>query len=158
MVRSIGEDAPEQRVIDDVSKYGWHCVNIMAEGDEAPFSFTVGLFHTYKHPELIIFGLPSEVAHGVLNLAVEAAQRGKPIDLSAPTDELLEGYPCVFVPVPEAEYHEHVGFCRWYYEGNGFPLYQIVWPSRAGQFPWHPEATAAFRAAQPVLGYAPRGT
>jgi hypothetical protein len=46
MVRSVGEDAPEQKVIDDIAKYGWHCVNIMAEGEVGPFSFTVGLFKT----------------------------------------------------------------------------------------------------------------
>jgi hypothetical protein len=92
MVRTAGEDAPEQKVIDDIAKYGWHCVNILAEGDDGPFSFTVGLFHTYKHPELIIFGLPSSVAHQVLQVAVDAIHDGKPIDMSQPTDELLEGY------------------------------------------------------------------
>lgn len=158
MVRSIGKDRHEQQVINDVSNYGWHCVQILAEDEEPPFSFSVGLFHTYRHPELIVFGLPSSVAHQVLTLSVKAIQRGKPIDLSVPTEELVEGYPCVFISVPESEYQEHVGFCRWFYEGNNFPLYQVVWPSRDGHFPWHIEASAPFRANQPVLGYAPKST
>jgi len=158
MVRSVGEDAAEQKVIDDVAKYGWHCVNILPEGEHGPFSFTVGLSHTYKHPELIIFGLQGDVAHQILNIAVEAIQCGHPFDPSSPTEELLEGYPCVFVAVPEAAYYENVGFCRWFYEGNDFSLCQIVWPSRDGLFPWHPAATASFRANQPVLGHAPTGT
>ena len=152
MVRTVGEDAPEQRVIDDIAKYGWHCVNIQAEGDEGPFSFTVSLFQSYGHPEFIIFGLRSETAHQLLNIAVEAIQAGRPIDLSGPTDDLLEGYPCCFVEVPVSEYHEHIGFARWYYQGNGFPAYQIVFPSRDGHFPWHPDATESFRSFQPVLG------
>jgi Domain of unknown function (DUF4262) len=85
MVRSVGEDAPEQKVIDDIAKYGWHCVNIMAEGEVGQFSFTVGLFQTYKHPEFIIFGLPSNVVHQVLHITVEAIQRGQLLDLSTPT-------------------------------------------------------------------------
>jgi len=60
---------------------------------------------------------------------------------------------CVLVKVPETEYHEHVGFCRWYYEGNAFPLYQIVRPAWDGYFPWHAQASEAFRAAQPVLAH-----
>jgi len=60
--------------------------------------------------------------------------------------------------VPSSQYYEHVGLCRWYYEGNGFPLYQVVWPSRSGFFPWHSRAPEAFRAAQPVLGQAASGT
>lgn len=158
MVRTAAEDPAEQKVIDDVAKFGWHCVGILADGDLAPYSFTIGLQHKYGHPELVIFGLSSTVAHAVLSIAVEAIQQGNPIDLSLPTDELLEGYQCVFVRVPEAEYHEHVGFCRWFYQGNNFPLYQVVWPTREGHFPWHPSVSEKFRANQPVLGHPQPGT
>lgn len=157
MVRVVGKEPSERKVIDNIAQYGWHCVHIMAEGDDGPYSFTIGLFHTYQHPELLIFGLPADVAHPILHIAVRAIQRGEPLNLSAPTDELLEGYPCCFVEVPATEYHDYVGFCRWYYEGNGFPLYQIVWPNRLGQFPWHPEATASFKRLQPVLGHSSNG-
>ena len=158
MVRKFAEDASENKVIDDIAEYGWHCVSIAAEGALPGFAFTVGNFQTYKHPEFIIFGLRSEVAHKVLGLAVSGLNSGAIFDLSVPTDELLNGYPCVFVRVPESEYHEHVGFCRWYYEGNAFPLYQIVWPSKEGDYPWHAEARDAFRALQPVLGSNQHGT
>lgn len=158
MVRVVGEDASEQKVIDDIAKYGWHCVNLMADGNSPPFSFTVGLFHTYGHPEFVIFGLRPEVAHQVLNIAVEAVQAGRPVDLTEPTDDLLEGYPCCFVRVPESEYYEHLGFGRWYYQGNAFPAYQIVYPSRDGHFPWHLETTESFRAFQPALGVPRKST
>jgi len=158
MVRTAGEDKSEQRVIEDIAKFGWHCVHILAEGEQPQYSFTVGLFHTYQHPELIIFGLPSKVAHQILTTAADAAKSGQPLDLSAPTDELLNDYSCCFIEVPSSQYYEHVGLCRWYYEGNGFPLYQVVWPSRSGFFPWHSRAPEAFRAAQPVLGQAASGT
>lgn len=152
MVRTVGKDALEQKVIDDVAKHGWHCVNVLAEGDDGPFSFTVGLFHTYSHPELIIFGLPSNVAHQVLHIAVEAIRNGQPIDMGQPTDELLEGYSCCFVEVPRHQYAAHVGFAQWFYLGDEFPVYQVVFPSRDGHFPWHPNSTESFRALQPVLG------
>lgn len=157
MVRTIGEDVSERKVIDNIAKYGWHCVNILAEADSPGFAFTVGVFHSYKHPEFIIFGLPSDVAHQVLDLTVAGLNSGAIFDLSLPTDELLNGYPCVFVQVPEVEYHEHVGYSRWYYEGNSFPLYQIVWPSKDGKFPWHAEASEAFRTTQTVLGHSDKG-
>jgi hypothetical protein len=158
MVQTVGQDPGEQKVVDDVAKFGWHCVNILAEGDLGPYSFTIGLQQSYGHSELIIFGLPSKVAHEVLNIAIKAIQNGAPIDLSSPTDQLLEGYPCLFVKVPESEYYEHVGFCRWYYQGNNFTLHQIVWPTRDGHFPWHPSVSESFRANQPVLGHPSPGT
>lgn len=151
MVRKTASDAQEKKVFDDIETFGWHCVNVLAEEGLPGFSFSVGNYHSYKHPEFIIFGLRPDVAHQILNLALAGLNDGSIVDLSAPTDELLNGNSCVFVKVHEAEYHEHVGFCRWYYEGNSFPLYQIVWPSKNGYFPWHAEASEAFRAAQPVL-------
>jgi len=156
MVRAVGEDASEQKVIDDVKKYGWHCVHIAAEDESPPFSFTLGLYHTYNHPELIIFGLPGKIAHQIFCIAADAAKEGKPINVGKPTEDFVEGYPTLFVRVPKREYREHVGFCRWYYNGNDFPLYQIVWPSRENRFPWHANVPASFGAVQPVLGSVPR--
>lgn len=92
------------------------------------------------------------MAHAVLNIVAEAAASGVPLNLDEPTAELLEGYSCVFVPVPANEYSAHVGFARWFYEGESFPVQQIVWPSKSGVFPWHPDASSEFRAKQPVLG------
>ena len=158
MIRTIGEDKSEQKVIDDIANFGWHCVNILADGEHVAYSFTVGLFHSYGHPELIIFGLPSETAHQVLAIAADAAKSGSPLDLAQTTDALLNNYHCCFAEVPLTEYYEHVGYCRWYYQGNDFPLYQIIWPSRSGLFPWHHQATNEFKASQPVIAQAPGGT
>jgi hypothetical protein len=53
MVRSASEDRGERKVIADIAKFGWHCVHIHGEGELVEYAFTVGLFQTYKHPELI---------------------------------------------------------------------------------------------------------
>jgi hypothetical protein len=153
MVRSAGEDRGERKVIADIAKFGWHCVHIHGEGELVEYTFTVGLFQTYKHPELMIFGIPSKVSHQILTIAADAAKSGEPLELTQPTKALLEGYPCCFAEVPKTEYREYVGFAGWYYEGDGFPLYQIVWPARSGQFPWDRLASTEFRRAQPVIGH-----
>jgi len=153
MVRSRAADAHEQKVLDDIANYGWHCVNILAEGDEGPYSFTVGLFQTERHPELLIYGLQADVAHAILGNAV-AELRQKRLDLRALNHALLQGYACCFIEVPKQAYYEHVGFARWYYQGDDFPLYQIVWPSRDAKFPWQRGTSAEFRRIQPVLGHA----
>jgi Domain of unknown function (DUF4262) len=65
--------------------------------------------------------------------------------------------PCCFVEVPERHYHDYVGFARWYDRGKPFPLYQIIWPSNDGHYPWSPHAPDSFKERQPVLGEAPTG-
>src|SRR5437899_8586697 len=132
MVQRTATDEGERKVLGDIAEYGWHCLNVLEENGQAPWTFTIGLFETWKHPELIVFGLKRDVAHKVLNVVAVGLAEGRRIDLSKPTDELLERLSCHFVEVPKRHYHEHVGFARWYYQGNKFPLYQIVWPSREG--------------------------
>src|SRR5690348_5316221 len=114
MVRTVAEDESEQKVLDDIKNFGWHCVHILAEHDLPQYSFTVGLFESYGHPELIMFGLASETAHQILGIAADAAMSGQPLDLTQPSDALLKDYLCCFAQVPTSEYHEHVGFCCWY--------------------------------------------
>lgn len=153
MTRKFATDQGEQKLLDDIEQYGWHCMHILEEGDLPPFSYTVGFHKTFGCSELIIYGLESDVAHSVLNIAAKAAAGGSPIDLTTSTDRLLNGFDCMFVEVPKSKFHEHFGFALWYYEGDEFPVYQMVWPNREGLYPWNPSCTDAFRAAQPVLGH-----
>lgn len=152
MVQLTGNDKAEQKLLDDIAVHGWHCIHILADGARVGYSFTVGLFQSYGHPELIVFGLPRQVAHEVLVICANAVRSGSPIDFTRPTEALLESASCDFAEVPASAFRESVGFALWYYEKKPFPLYQIVWPSRDGLFPWHPEASESFREAQPVIG------
>ena len=152
MPRKTASNPTEKKLLDDIDAFGWHGLHILGDDEYPPFSYTVGLFHSYGHPELLIYGLPRDVAHAILRIAAQAAASGQPIDLSAPTDALLEGYDCAFVPVPLEAYPDHVGFARWYYGDDTFPVVQVVWPDKSGRFPWDADAPAGFDDAQPVLG------
>ena len=70
------EDAFDAKLVGDVREYGWHCVLVGAEGEaDPPFAYTVGLTHTYGHPELVLVG-PWQFAHGILGAAVELVDDG----------------------------------------------------------------------------------
>lgn len=52
----IGNDVGEKKVLADINEYGWHVTNVIEDDDHPPWSFTIGLFETWNHPELIIVG------------------------------------------------------------------------------------------------------
>ena len=152
MPRTESSNEYERKLLANIESYGWQCTSVGAGDGQPCFSYTIGLFQSFGYPELMIIGLPSDVAHGVLSVAANAAHEGKPLNVDEPIDSLVEGYSCVFVKVPEESYGQYVLSASWYYEGNAFPLYQVVWPSEEGRFPWHARAGKKFRAAQPVVG------
>jgi len=152
MTIRVGSDDAERKVLADVKKHGWHCLNIFEEDGQPPWTFSIGFHKTWDFPELIVIGLKRDVAHATLNIVATQLAEGRRLDLAADNDDLFNEIPCCFVEVPKSAYREYVGTARWFYGGNDFPLYQIVWPSKDGCFPWNERASASFKQWQPVLG------
>ena len=117
-----------------------------------PFSYTIGLHHSYAQPEFIIFGLDAGISHSILGVLAKAAAAGEMYALDEPCDALIDNYSCVFVEVPKSQYEDYVLSALWLNGSNAFPLYQVVWPDSEGRFPWHKDAAEDFTLEQPVLG------
>jgi hypothetical protein len=142
-----------QRIIDDVAKFGWHVVAVVPKaGEQWPeFAFTVGLHKTYNHPELIIFGLPMKVAHGIFSTCVERIEESEPFLEGQVRQDVLNDYDATFVAVAERFYAEYLGSAIGFYENADFPVLQLVWPDRNGCFPWDSSAAPDLVHSQPVL-------
>jgi uncharacterized protein DUF4262 len=141
----------EAQVHADIATYGWHVVKV-TEDDEGPgFAFTIGLHKRFEHPELIVFGLPLDTMHLMLNAAGEAVRAGRAYAVGQSYDDVLNGYSCTFRPVPRRHYEAFLGYARWYYRGDDFPALQLVWPDREHRYPWAAPADAWIRTGQPVL-------
>ncbi len=135
----------------DIATYGWHVIKVF-EDDEGPgFAFTIGLYERFDHPELIVFGLPLETMHLMLNGAGEAVRAGRTYTAGQSYDGILEGYDCTFRRVPLSHYQAYLGYARWYYDGDDFPVLQLIWPDREHRYPWAAPADAWIRKGQPVL-------
>jgi hypothetical protein len=143
---------PEEKVIHDVEVFGWHVIKVLADDAGPAFAYTIGLRRRFEHPELIIFGLPLDVMHAVLNLAGNAIKAGRRYEPGSETDELLEGYPCRFVPFPRNAHEDFLGHARRFYEGADFSTMQCVWPDREGRYPWDSGVSAEFKELQPLPG------
>jgi Domain of unknown function (DUF4262) len=153
----IGNDELERHVLTNIAEFGWHSVNVVEDDGHPPWTFTIGLFETWQHPELIILGRARATAHHILNTVATGLDDNRRYDLNLTTTDLLPGSNCCFIEVATRYYHDHVGFARWFYRGKPFPLYQIVWPNTDGHYPWHPHAPDSFKQWQPLLGEAPNG-
>jgi len=144
-------DRAEDLIRQHIDEFGWHVVLIEAEDDLPPFAFSIGLHRTFQHPEIIMFGMSPRQLHAFINECGHQIKAGKRMPTDQHVHDILEGYPCVFKNVPRDQYYDHVGYARWYYEGDDFPLIQLVWPDRDGRFPWDPAASESFRHRQPAL-------
>jgi hypothetical protein len=147
-------DHHEDVIRETVAAHGWsvQLIPAGARDDEPPFAYTVGLFRTLGHAELIVVGLRHELMHAMLNNLGERARDGGPLPVDAPIAGVIEGHDVRLRPVRAAEsYRDHVGYAMWFNGGREFPLLQVVWPDADGRFPGEPGADDRLAAQQPLL-------
>jgi hypothetical protein len=145
------ECASDEQVAADVERYGL-CVMLIKEGDEGPkFAYSVGLYHNYDHPEIIVFGLNHDVAHWVINELARRIKAGRRCQIGQQYRGLLEGYSCVFREVPKACYPDYFGYAMSFYRGDDFPALQLVWPDKQHRWPWEDDFNPHWIWQQPLL-------
>ncbi len=154
MVRTLadaGLDDSDRKLLHDVEDVGWHVVLIPPEEGKPGWAFSIGLFHSFGHPEVVVFGLPLELLGAVVNGVGEEVQAGKRFEAGQEHPDILEGVRCAFRPVDEGWYRPFLGYARWFYQGSEFPALQCLWPDKKQRFPWEPEFNEGWRWAQPLL-------
>jgi len=152
MVRTTADEDCDRKLLDDIRDYGWHVVGISDDDQNVSYVFSIGLFHTFKHPEVCVFGLNDIRTMGqIINTIVNLIQSGQKFEDRSRTDAVLEGYDCVFRSISPEFFGKYFGYARWFYEGDQFSMLQSVWPDPSGHFPWDP-GYAYTPDIQPVLG------
>ena len=139
----------EEATLRHIESRGWSVIGIPEDNEGPSFSYTIGLYKSFGHPELFLCGLPHEVAISFLNDAGELIRTGRKYSAGERTHELAESLPMTFCEFPGGAYSEYLGWALWYYEA-AFPVLQLVWPDATGAFPWEQAASPSARALQPL--------
>lgn len=149
------EDDRDRKLLADVARVGWAVVGIPEDDIRPGFTFSVGLYRTFGHPEVILIGLPLRVAYQLVNAVGAAVKAGVRYEGGQFSDDLVEGYPAAFVAVERAHYREYLGTAGWFYRGWDFPAVQLVWCDRDRAWPWDAGKPPEYWRRQPVLGKHP---
>jgi hypothetical protein len=152
MVRTTGNDGREQRLIDDIARHGWHIVASEQNSTGPAHAYSVGLFHTFGHPEVLILGL-----HGATTMARliegigQQVRQGTKFQDWHESDALLDGYRCLFRELPSDIFCDYLSEAIWFYRGDSFPALQCFWPDREHRYPWQPKCRPGVVRRQPIL-------
>jgi hypothetical protein len=144
-------DDQERKFVSSIREHGWYRTCVFAEGDQPEFSFTTGLWVTLGQPELVVVGLKSEIAHAVFWDVFRNLQAGSRLPLRTRTGEVFGNLPACLFNMDKKYYPDYLGWSRWFYAGDDFPCLQLVWPDRAGVFPWEPNFDLSMAGLQPDL-------
>ena len=152
------ENEYDKELIAQIEQVGWYNVHVAEENGFPAYAFSIGHFFKQNHPELIVVGLPPEVAHQLLNIAVVKIVGAKEeIEPYKKYDDFTENLTVAFVPVSLEYYGEYLGYANWYYGAlpKPYPAMQMVWPDREGKYPWEQGYDKRFLQLQPILAPMP---
>jgi Domain of unknown function (DUF4262) len=106
-------------------QHGWF-VNRIAEDASGPgFGYSFGLYEEFGHPEIIIFGLPEETMHQLINDVGKQVRSGTKYSAGDRTSDLLKGYSCEFRSVSPLQYRKTCTWTVWFYGNANFPALQL---------------------------------
>lgn len=144
-------DEAEKKCLADVDKYGCHVIHVMAEDSLPPFSYSVGIERSSGAPEIIVIGLKQTLSHFIVNEYNTRIRGGERLQIGTRVAGFIEGFDCEVRAVDTSHYQNYVGWNLWFYEGAGFQVLQLVFPTTAGVWPWDDEADISFKDWQPLL-------
>lgn len=144
-------DPAEQAIVEAVKEHGWFVALFEATETEPSFGYTIGLWKTFKHPEIVIFGLDTTTMHTTLNAVGERIRNGEQMQIILPDPDVFEGRNARFVNVPETYIQDYFGYGMWFNDYKPFSVLQLAWPDRKGLFPWEEGSDPVVKSAQPIL-------
>jgi hypothetical protein len=143
-----------QAVSDDIAAVGWSVVHVPGDTSAPPWAYTVGLWLSHHHPELVMAGLPDEHMAIILNSVSDQVADGVPVDVADDIDRIC---PCTLTIRPvHPSWRRTPMFAlsdRYYgYALGGRPdCLQVVWPDRRGRYPGDRGFQPRYEGRQPML-------
>ena len=138
-----------------VRRTGWTSIGIMPGTRTPGWAFSVGLWHSYRAPEVSLFGLLLPDMQQRVNRAGRLIRDNKPFGFDIEIDGILDAQPVVAKRVHPGWYPTLFGFAVGFYRGAVPPFVQLVWPDSHGLFPWQPGCGLRCRTVQPQLWLPP---
>lgn len=156
-------DDVDRKLIADVERHGHSCIGIgpTSADDPPPYVFTAGMWHSYRQPELAVYGVGRiEAMIDILNvLADRARASGLPL---RPGDRLPglmvglgevkpEDYWLKLMPIHPSWYASQFGTALFFNAANAVDFLQVVWPDEVGHYPDEPGFDQHFADRQPLM-------
>lgn len=146
-------DLALEKVAADVEEYGWHLLLISGDEGSTGFLYTVGLWSTFQHPELLLFSTgsdPTKLA-GYVDRMVKAIAAGERYEPGRRYDGAFGKFSGAVREIDPRWYPHFLGTGGAHYGHFDFPAVQLFWPDAEGRFPWESEFDLPLVDRQPLL-------
>ncbi len=148
----------EQDILENVARSGCHItVVIDPDQQDPPFAYSAGFPETAGQPEVIVFGLSTEMMTFMINKTLDQCEAGLVLSDGVEIEGLLRGHKVIAREVAARFIiRDYLASAIWYERhqtGRALErVIQLVWPGALdGLFPWDKGCDQQVRDLQPAL-------
>ena len=156
------ENDDDSKMFRDILEFGFQTIQIEAEEGSAEYSFSVGLYLNFLHPEILIMGVSGDVCHRAIHRICSQVTSGSIINAGDERSDLFDlAYPVRFASVDEKFYFDYIGYAAWFYRStlfkaprvgqHKFPVLQALWADKNGFYPDDPRCDETARRVQTLV-------
>ena len=127
-----------QIIANNVLSRGYHLINVLGDArkEQPTVTYSVGLFHNFQHPEIVMFGVPKELSNVVLDTLIKNwVIEQKQVFMAGETYRGLTNRPAEFTIIPQNLVDTHLTGCRWFYSNSEFPALECIWGLKSAKLP-----------------------
>lgn len=135
----------------NIATYGLQGISVPGSNYLPSSTYSVGLQETYHHPEIICFGLKTDLMHALVNDVAAIIKEGNRMQPGNTYDNVFQGLDAMFLRVDPANIDDYFGVAIRHYKRSDFPALQLVWPDNDNRFPWEAGFSANLLDKQPLL-------
>ncbi|NML23824.1 DUF4262 domain-containing protein [Pseudoflavitalea sp. G-6-1-2] len=135
----------------NIEKFGLQVIQVKATSYLPSFAYSTGLWQSYKHPEVICFGLSIELMHQLINDLADLIRQGEEFTIEKSYSSIFQSSQAAFLRVAPENIGDYFTLSMRYYGNVEFPAIQLVWTDRNNNFPWENDFEEEFLHRQPLL-------
>lgn len=135
----------------NIDKFGLQVIMVNSTSYSPSFAYSIGLWKTYNHPEIICFGLPNDLGHAIINDVAEIIKRGARIQTGEDYTDIFKDSRATFLQVDKRNVEDYFGVASEHYMGEQFEAIQLIWTDTNNKFPWEENFEEKFLHTQPLL-------
>jgi hypothetical protein len=108
----------------NIATYGLQVISVPGSSYLSSFTYSVGLLETYGHPEIICFGLNTDLMHALINDVAVIIKEGNRMQPGNTYDTIFKGLDATFLRVDPANIDDYFGVAIRHYKRNNLPAIQ----------------------------------
>lgn len=124
------------KVKENIDQYGWQYQYVFDEnGEKQPFGYSIGFEESFRHPEIMLFGLARDTMHTILSNIAQDLRDGRVFEPDVRTKGILSGdFEILFKPMKELFHPEYAGTATNYYK-KPIRVFVMFWPDKNNILP-----------------------